>query len=453
MPGPQTLIDGIEQLRPGHWIEWHEGRVETGAYWSLSLRPKRTWTLGAAKAELDHLLQEAVREQLVSDVPLGVWLSGGLDSSTIVHYAAAKCPRLKTFSVSFRGRSFDESRYFRQVASAYGTDHEEFDLSPEKDLAGAIEELPHYWDAPGADAGALPLWFLSKLSRRHVTVALSGEGADELFGGYVTYLADRWSRPVRLMPRALRRLGLSVLRQWPVSDGKISLEYKLKRFLEGSLLGADDAHPFWNGTFNQTERSGLCQWSGSTGAGSLYQRFSSRAEGIGQLNRHLWFDQLYYLPDDILAKCDRMSMAHSLEVRPPFLDHRIIEFAASLPEGLKVSGWTLKRILRELMRDRLPPEVLQRKKEGFDIPAHEWLRGPLRPLLVETLSREALAQHPLFRAEAIEAHVRAHLDRRANLGYHLWGLLMLFLWMRRWRIQTEALDERQQSIQSIPAVG
>ncbi len=266
--------------------------------------------------ELDALLKLSVKEHLVSDVPLGIWSSGGLDSSTILHYASEVSPsRLKTFSVSFAGRSFDESRWFREIAAKYGTDHHEFDLNPDVELAGAIEQIAYYSDEPSADAGALPVWFLSRMSRQHVTVALSGEGADELFGGYNTYLADGYARTASLTPAFLRRAALGAMRLWPVSDEKIGFEYKVKRMLEGSLLSPEAAHFFWNGTFSESDRSDLLR-------ASAFRRNASFSDevpdGLDYYNRFLWTDQRTYLQDDILYKCDRMSMAHSLEVQAAF---------------------------------------------------------------------------------------------------------------------------------------
>ena len=437
VPGPYTLVEGIEKLRPGRWLEWRNGYVKTGAFWNLEFDPRARWTLDSAKEELDSLLADSVREHLISDVPLGVWLSGGLDSSTILHYAAAAAPgRLKTFSVSFQGRGFDESPYFRMVSERYATDHHQFDLNPTVDLSAAIEDLAWHADEPCADAGSLPVWYLSKMCRQHVTVALSGEGADELFGGYVTYVADRLARHFRLVPAVARRAALQLLRHWPASDEKISFEYKVKRFLSGSLLDPDEAHVFWNGTFSEAEKRELFGTEGHAPISLLFDWPPSSAPKTEGLGRYLWFDQTFYLPADILTKCDRMSMAHSLEVRPPFLDHRIVKFAASLPHNLKIRGGTLKYVLRELMRDKLPPAVLRRKKEGLDIPIHDWFRGPLRPLLLDTLTEEAVARCGLFRPEMVRSLVQAHLERRANVGYHLWGLLILFLWMKTWRIDT-----------------
>ena len=437
VPGPHTLIEGIRKLPPGHWLEWRRGSVRMDAWWRRPTGPSRNISIPEATEELDHLLRDAVREQMVADVPLGVWASGGLDSSTIVHYAAAASSKpLKTFSVSFAGRSFDESRYFREIARVYGTDHYEFDLNPEQDLSSAIEDLAFYSDEPSADAGALPVWFLSRLSREHVTVALSGEGADELFGGYLTYVADRLAGPLRHLPDPARRwLRAAAGRCLPVSDEKIGFEYKLKRWLEGSTLDRDEAHFFWNGALSTEQRRRIYPGSNGNGLRQLVEALGLDPRG-DTLNRYLAVDQAYYLPDDILYKTDRMSMAHSMEVRPPFLDRRIVEFAASLPPSLKVRGLQQKFILKELMRGKLPPAVVDRKKSGFDIPTHDWFRGPLVTLLMDTLTREAIDATGIFDAQAIHGLIRDHRERRINVGYHLWGLLTLFLWIKRWKVET-----------------
>jgi asparagine synthase (glutamine-hydrolysing) len=432
VPGPHTLVEGIEKLHPGNWLEWKNGRIQMEPYWKLKFKPDSSITLPDAKAELDNLLRESVQEHLLSDVPLGVWSSGGLDSSTILHYASeASANRLKSFSISFRGREFDESRYFREIAERYQTEHRELDLNPDVELRGAIEEFATYSDEPSADAGALPVWFLSKLCRREVTVALSGDGADELFGGYNTYRADNYKRRMKFVPRGLLRLSADLAKRLPVSSTKVGFDYKLQRFLDGSLKQPELAHFHWNGTFSQSEKRLLLEDAGMCPRVPLFVPDNAS----GNLNRFLWTDQLYYLPDDILYKCDRMSMAHSLEVRPPFLDHRIVEFAARLPENFKIRGGKLKYILRELMKDRLPGSVLSRQKEGFDIPAHDWLRTTLRPLLLDVLNERDVRESGIFSCTTVRQLISSHLERRVNVGYHLWGLMILFLWMKKWGIQ------------------
>jgi len=446
VPCPWTLVDGIEKLPPGHWLEWRDGEVSSDAYWRLQYGPSRNITLGAAKEELDGLLARSVREHLLSDVPLGVWLSGGIDSSTVLHYAArASGSRLKTLSISFLGRSFDETAYIREVAARYGTDHEEFDLNPGENISSAIEEFAYYNDEPDADAGALPLWYLSKMTKTKVTVALSGEGGDELFGGYLTYRANRLAALARRFPSAAIRLGLAAARLWPVSDDKISLEYMAKRFLEGCLLPPERAHVYWNGTFSDASKADLVNAPLPDALDRLLAELRPRLAGGDGVSPYLWFDQKYYLPDDILMKVDRMSMAHAVEARPPLLDHRIVEFMASLPASFKIRGSRLKFLLKELMSDKLPASVLRRKKTGLDIPTHEWLRGPLKPLMLDALRGAAPEHARLFRPGAIDRCIDTHLARRANLGYHLWGLMILFLWMRKWRIQTEPVPASRQT--------
>lgn len=424
IPGPYSLVDGIVKLSPGHYLDWRDGAETSAPYWQLRFQPNPKITLPEAREELDNLLHAAVKEHLISDVPLGIWASGGVDSTAVLHYASRHAPgRIKTFSVSFQGRSFDESPWFREVANNYETDHHEYDLNPGADLPDTVRQLTRFNDEPSADAGALPVWHLSKMCRAHVTVALSGEGADELFGGYYTYLADKYAGLLRAVPRPFLRAASASANLLPVSDDKISFEYKLKRFLAGAQLPPHEAHLYWNGTFPETQRKSILNqtWFKPLHAPPTYSSF-------------LELDQHWYLPDDILAKCDRMSMAHSLEVRPPFLDHRIVEFAATLPENFKVRGSRLKFLLKDLLKDKVPHSVLTRKKEGFDIPAHDWFRGPLRELLHDTLTPAAITECGVFHPRAVQKILDDHAARRANYGYHLWGFLQFFLWKNTWNV-------------------
>jgi asparagine synthase (glutamine-hydrolysing) len=444
VPGPRTLIKGIEKLPPGHFLEYAKGDVRTECYWRLPHSPARNISLADASGMLDELLTDSIREHTRSDVPLGTWLSGGLDSTTIVDYVARQSSKpIRTFSVAFESQCCDERKYFREVSKYYGTQHEELELRPTGDVISAIADFAEYSDEPGADAGGLPVWFLSKLSRQYVTVALSGEGSDEIFGGYLTYKADRYAQRLRRVPEFFRAGALKTIdRMWPVSDNKISFEYKLKRLLRGSMMHPDEAHVYWNGTFAPAELKAIVPPAGEAGWSddslrSLYSflRLGFEPSATG-LNRFLQFDQSYYLPDNLLYKVDRMSMAHSLEVRPPFLDHRIVEFAATLPEDLKIRGRSQKFLLRHLMRDRLPKGVLKRSKAGFDIPAHGWLRRELRPLLLETLSPQAVREAGIFNSDSIQTLINGHMDRTLNVGYHLWGLMTLHLWLKKWNVDT-----------------
>jgi asparagine synthase (glutamine-hydrolysing) len=418
-------------------MEWRDGVVHAEPYWRLPMGSGTETNLQDAAQRLDGLLDSSVREHLIADVPIGLWLSGGLDSSTILHYAAnASSQPVRTFSISFAGRSFDESDAIGRLSAFYGTQHEQLDLNPSLDLASAVENFAAYADEPNADAGALPIWFLAQMTRPSATVALSGEGADELFGGYVTYRADTLAHAARRLPAPVLRLAARAAAMLPISDEKIGFEYKVKRFLAGCLMSPARAHVAWNGTFTEADKRLLVDADLPNSLHGILRELAGAGENT---DAFLWFDQKYYLPDDILAKVDRMSMAHSVEVRPPFLDHRIVEFAATVPANLKIQGSRQKVILRHLMKDRLPQSIPGRKKVGFDIPAHEWLRGPLRPLLEDTIAA-GLAEHGgLFRAGQINRQLRDHLSRRANLGYELWGLTILFLWMKKWQIQTSAI--------------
>ena len=439
VPCPWTLIDGIKKLPPGEWLQWQDGAVTTGSYWQLPFGHIRKISLIEAKEELDSLMAASIKEHLLSDVPLGVWLSGGVDSTSILHYAAkATSSRLKTFSISFRGRSFDETHYVRRAVEQYGTDHDEMDLNPSVDLQSAIEEFAYYSDEPSADAGALPVWFLSKLCKRKTTVALSGEGADELFGGYLTYRANRISHNLRKLPRALTSLGLGIFRRWPRSDEKLGFEYKATRLFEGTLMAPEFAHAYWNGTFSKEELIALVSRPLPDAISDVLASLKQLPPVNDDLAPYLWLDQKYYLADDILVKSDRMSMAHSVEVRPAFLDHRIVEFAATLPASLKILGSRQKVILKELMSDKLPPAILKRKKMGFDIPAHQWLRGPLRGLLEDAVAFGLREYGAFFRRDSIAQLMDGHFRKEINIGYHLWGLLTLFLWMKKWHVQLPA---------------
>jgi asparagine synthase (glutamine-hydrolysing) len=246
-----------------------------------------------------------------------------------------------------------------------------------------------------------------------------------------------------MLPGGLRRLMRGAMdRYLPVSDDKISLEYKLKRWIDGSFLDPDEAHFFWNGTFSDDQRRRILPGSNGNGLKVLVDQLELAKGGV--VDRYLRVDQSYYLADDILYKTDRMSMAHSLEVRPPFLDHRIVEFASSLPQRLRIRGFQQKYILKELMRGKLPEVILKRKKTGFDIPTHDWFRGPLRGPLMDTLTDDAIRATGIFDPQAIHTLIRDHMERRINVGYHLWGLLTLFLWMKRWKVTVLPSTERVQ---------
>jgi len=423
VPGPFTMIEGIFKLMPGHLLEWRNGEAEIESYLTPRVTENAPNTLNEAAEELDSLMRQSVTEQMDADMPLGIWLSGGLDSSTILHYASEASTRpLKTFSITFNGRSFNDGDFIQEVSNHYGSEHTELNLDGDCDLVGTIQDISYHADEPNADAGAVPLWFLSKMTRQHVTVSLSGEGADELFAGYLTHKADRYAAIARRVPAWMRKSALAGARLLPVSDDKIGLEYKIKRFLEGSLLSPEYAHIFWNGTFSETEKA------------SLFHHASPQplAEIVAGMNDGRGLER------------------HAVEVRPPFLDSRIVDFAARLPERFKLRGSTSKLVLRHLMRDKLPTSVLTRPKIGLDIPIHEWFRGSLRGFLQDTLSRDAILDTGIFAWPAVEQLIGKHLRREANSGYHLWGLVTLLTWMERWNIQAPSTALQTEQAEPIP---
>ena len=431
--GSRTLADKIAKLPPGSFLTWRDGEISSHRYWQPT-RPDgiANESLADATARLDHLLNESIKEHLAADVPVGVWLSGGIDSSTVVHYASKhSAQRLKTFSITFNGREFNEAPYLREMAARYSTEHQELDLSAEAVTPDSIAEMAYYFDEPNADAGAVPVWHLSQMSAKNVTVALSGEGADELFGGYITYLADTYARRARLIPRRIRQLSLHSANRLRASNKKIGFDYKLQRFLHGTLLDERNSHIFWNGTFSREQRRKLMVSQND----SHMLKLLATIPATGDVRRFMAFDQAYHLPDNLLAKVDRMSMAHSLEVRPAFLDHRIVEFAATLPARHCIRGQTLKLLLRSLMKDKLPKSILAKRKQGLDIPVHDWLRGHLKPLLLDTLNKKTVEESGLIDWPHLEILLNLHMQRKANYGYHLWGMMMLFLWIKQWKIQ------------------
>jgi len=434
VPCPRTLCEGIRKLPPGRWLEWFDGVTRGEPYWRLPDCEEPYWTLDSATLALDALLKKSVREHLQADVPVGIWLGGGIDSATILHYAAsASATRLKTFSTACCRRSADEPAAIRRLAADYGTDHQEFDWKARLDL----EEIPYFCDDPTADANALPFWLLAQQTKPAASVAISGAGADELFGGRQTYRADDLARPWRRCPSGLLRLAAGAARLCSAFD--LETGCKLQRFLTGCGMTPGRAHVYWNGTFSEAEKLTLLNAFLPPALQELLRELES---GGDREAVYLRFDQQYPLADDVLLVAGRVGMAHALQVRPPFLDHRLVELAAALPAAFKIDGARQKVILRRLMRGKLPEAVLRRKREGFDIPVHDWMRGPLRPLLEDTLADGPVLCPGIFRQEAVADCARRHAERRANLGYHLWGLMILFLWMKRWRIQAEPDSQR-----------
>jgi asparagine synthase (glutamine-hydrolysing) len=429
VPGPLTIFRDVRKLQPGHVLTWESGRSELIQY----ARPapvRASEVRGEEEAELvEELrarLRDSVRAHLVSDVPVGVLLSGGIDSSMLAALAAEEASEpLRTFSIGFEERSFDELADARLVAERYGTQHRELVLRP--DAALLLPALAEAFDEPFADSSALPTYLVSQLAAEDVKVALSGEGGDELFGGYYTYAADLLAQRTGWTAPLLRPL----VERLPSSSARASFDYRAKRFVRAAHLPPLERHHGWKEIFSPDARAELTgRQSGFDPVELLRVRFAE-TEGAELLARLQDVDLGTYLVDDLLVKTDRASMAHSLEARVPFLDSVITNFALALPSRHKVRGLRKKVLLRKAAAPLVPPELLRRRKRGFSIPAAAWLRGELEPFARDTLSADRLRSQGFFRPEAVTRLIDDHVAGREDLSRQLWGLLSFMLWHER----------------------
>ncbi len=433
IPAPLTVYREARKLPPGHVLAWERA---SGVSLERYARPapvaaghnRRDGEAELAE-ELRARLRDSVRAHLVADVPVGVLLSGGIDSSLLAALAALEGNgRLHTFTIGFEEGSFDERAEARLVAERYGTEHHEVVLRP--DAAELLPTLAESFDEPFGDSSAIPTYLVSELARKHVKVALSGEGSDELFGGYYTYVADSLAPHLGALARAARPL----VELLPSSSQRVSADYMAKRFVRGAGLPPLERHHAWKEIFSREARAELLLPERRSGFDplSLYRARYAETEGAEPLARLLDVDLGVYLVDDLLVKTDRASMAHSLEVRVPFLDQLVAELALALPDRLKVRGLAKKRLLRIAAAPLLPPELLRGKKRGFSIPMAAWLRGELVPFARDVLSPDAIRRQGYFRPEAVTRLLDTHVARREDLSRQLWGLLAFSLWAERY---------------------
>jgi asparagine synthase (glutamine-hydrolysing) len=374
-----------------------------------------------------------VRLRLISDVPLGVFLSGGLDSSSVVALMAELRPaaQIKTFAIGFEESSFDESRYARRVADFYGTDHHE-EILQGRALLDMLPEVAAFLDEPFADASIIPTYLLSKFTRRHVTVALGGDGGDELFAGYPTFPAQRLARFYRV-PRMLHERMLRPLAELlPVSHENFSLDFKVKRFLRGAGWRPELRDQVWIGSFTPAEQRGLLASPGDIDDYEDILNAEKHCSTHNTMERLIYLYCKFYLPDGILVKVDRASMACALEARAPFLDYTFVEFANAIPFGLKLKGLKTKYILKRAMADKLPPDILARGKKGFGIPIAKWFRNELRDLLLDTLSERRIKQQGLFDHQTLARLVNEHLQGIKDNRKQLWTVFMFQLWFEKY---------------------
>jgi asparagine synthase (glutamine-hydrolysing) len=431
IPAPLTVFAEARKLPPGHLLSWRGGEVTLRRY----ARPQpvaadevRKGGIDELAAELRDVLRDSIRAHLVADVPVGVLLSGGVDSGGITALAAAESGEaLRTFSIGFEESGFDEMGRARLVAERYGTDHRELVLRP--DAVELLPKLVEAFDEPFGDSSALPTYLVSELAAGEVKVALSGEGGDELFGGYYTYVADH------LAPRVgrLATLAKPLVEALPSGDSRVGFDYKAKRFARAAA-NADplERHHAWKEIHPAQRRRALMGADPGWDPVDLYRERYAETQGAQRLARMQDVDLGIYLVDDLLVKTDRASMAHSLELRVPLLDQRVADFALAMPDRLKVRGFAKKRLLRRALAPLLPREIVHGRKQGFSIPLAAWLRGPLEPFARDVLSPQTLDRQGCLDAAAVTPLLDAHCSGREDLSRQLWGLMAFTLWFDRY---------------------
>ena len=447
------LLQGVRKLAPAHLLLLERGRAPSSRrYWDLAphFRDKqRHASVDSAAAALDELIQDSVRLRMIADVPVGAFLSGGIDSSTVTAAMTrlAGNGRVESFSIGFREESYSELPEARLAAKHLGVHHHErvVDLGNAPDLARIV----HSAGEPVADSSIVPTNYLAGFAADSVKVCLSGDGGDEVLAGYETYAADKLRHVTRFLPAAAGPAAAAAIeRLWPASFAKVGIGYKLTQFLRGRGLDADRAHYFWRTIFAEDERVALLRGERRQDvlAQDPFSGFAAAASEVADchyLDRGMYVDMKTWLPEDILVKVDRATMAHSLESRAPFLDHRLVEFCASLPAEWKMRGWRKKHLLKLSQRRHLPAEILNRPKRGFNAPVAHWLAGGLKEQ-----ARAAMLSGPLadwLEPRAVEAIWDQHLARRRDNGFKLFGLTCLGLWL-------EDLS-RQPAAAGVPAAG
>jgi asparagine synthase (glutamine-hydrolysing) len=437
VPTPHTIFKNTWKLEPGTLLEWDGAETRKTVFWKPTFLPKTESSLAESMHALEVELRGAVERRLEADVPLGIFLSGGIDSSTVAYYASKLHPgRVKTFSIGFREPSFDESSHARTVARHLGTEHYEEMLSVQ-DCLRLIPEVGSMLDEPMADASIIPTYLLSQFTKKHVTVALGGDGGDELFCGYDTFLAHKVARVYGHVPSALREVIRNAVEYLPTSHKNMSLDFKLKKATRDFEGDRRYLNQRWLGAFSREERAKLFipeVWDEAEKG----NEFEDIDRYYGEMDSHMPYDELsyvyerMYMMDQVLVKVDRSSMMHALEVRAPFLDTHVVDLANHMPTSFKFRGFERKYILKKLMEGKLPRDIIYRKKKGFGIPIGAWLRAELSPLVTELLSPESLRRTGLFNERYVEDLIRDHVEGRRDNRKKLWTLMVFMMWWNRW---------------------
>ena len=430
---PRTMLQGVHKLPPAHFLRYRGGQVTVHRYWDAADVALKEWKDEDAAEALRSALQKAVDRQLMADVPLGAFLSGGIDSSSIVALMSkASLQPVNSFSIGFADGTYNELPYAREVAALFKTNHRERTASP--DLGEMFERLVVHLDEPFADVSMFPTFSVSELAREHVKVVLSGDGGDELFGGYDAYQAQALAAKLGWMGDALMPALAGVASALPPTGKKKGLVNKVKRFSAGAATApADLGHYRWMVYLGARDKARLYREGlrDAIGAADVYAPVRDALGRFGQddeLNRQLYADLSLYLADDILVKVDRMSMATSLETRAPFLDGDLMELAFSMPGHLKIRNGERKWILKQAMRDVLPESILNRPKEGFSIPMKNWLRRELQPLMRDLLAPDRVAKRGLFEPKTVSQLMDAHTAGRENHAHTLFPLMVFERW-------------------------
>jgi len=444
VPGPQTIYKGVHKLPPAHTLRMRDGDIKIERYWNLSYKNQlRLPRVEDYCERLREVFTEAVKIRLRSDVPLGAFLSGGVDSSATVAVMAGLLDRpVKTFSIGFDEKDFDELAWAAVVARRYGTEHTEFVVKPE-----AIKILPaliYHYDEPYADSSAIPTYYVSRLTREHVTVALNGDGGDECFGGYERYFADALASRYEKIPQCLREAVRRSVNLLPYRENRWSFSRRLRRFLNAVADSPARRYVRWLCYFSNDMKDDLYTaafTSAMAGHDSvaLTENAYAATDAPTLLEKQLYADISMYLPYDLLVKVDIASMANSLEARSPFLDHKLMEFAASIPADLKLRGSQGKYILKKAFEPLLPREVLYRKKMGFGVPINRWLRTDLKQAAHDILLDGRSTGRGYFKREAVEQLLNEHVAMRADHSYRIWALLWLELWHRMFVDKSDVL--------------
>ncbi len=433
VPTDLAIFEGVHKVPPATYMVFEGGALRrTVPFWHPAPPSGENIAFTDASERLDQELSRSVRQRLVADVPVGVFLSGGLDSSTIAYYASLS-GTVKTFSIGFEEESFDESRQAEEVSRFLGTTHTSEVFSAGK-CVDVLAQAADYVDEPNADASLLPTYLLSAFTRRSVTVALGGDGADELFAGYPTFRAEAYFRTYARFPQTLRRSLIEpLIRRLPVSHDYMSFDFRLKKFLDGSDAPERYRHQHWIGAFRDDERQAVLSADFRQTSSPYSQIDRYWQEAGGDFYRRLQFTYLRtYLMDQVMAKLDRASMANSLEARSPFLDVDLVDLVMGFPYTFKYRHLTGKRILRHLMHGRLPASVTARRKKGFGVPIGRWQRQEMRPLCEDTLSSAKIKAGGIFDHVYVERLKQEHFTGRADHRKKLWTLLVFMLWHDRW---------------------